>query len=71
MFTFIFYAVSVLNMLGEFFNVVTWLTLLVLDLVLYLCVPVIYTIIPLFENFTLLGLHGAAVVVYPLLFFQL
>ena len=33
----IFSAVSILNILGADLNVVTWLTLLVLELVLYLC----------------------------------
>ena len=37
---FIVSSASILNILGEFFNVVTWLTLLVLDLVLYLWITV-------------------------------
>ena len=65
-----FSAASILNMLGGFLNVVTWLTLLVLDLVLYLCVPVLFTMLSLFEVFPLLGSHWSEDLVYPLLFFQ-
>ena len=35
---------STLNMLSVFLNIVTWLTLLVIDLVLYLGVPVLSTL---------------------------
>ena len=63
-------AASMLNMLGEFLNVITWLTLLVLYLVLYLCVPVIFTMVSLFEVSPLLGSYWAEDLVYPLLFFQ-
>ena len=42
-------------MLGAFLNVVTWLTLLVLDLVLYLCVSVLFTMMYLFCNFSTSG----------------
>ena len=70
MWVFIFSVKSILNMLGAFFNVVTWLNLLVLDLVLYLCVPVLSTIMSLFVVFPLLGSHEAGVLVYLLLFFQ-
>ena len=41
---------STLNMLGAVLNVFTWLTFLVLDLVLYLCVMVIYTLMSLFDG---------------------
>ena len=33
----IFSAAYLLNILGEFLNVITWFTLLVLELILYLC----------------------------------
>ena len=56
--------VSILNILGVFLNVVTWLTLLVLDLVLYLCVPVPAILMSLFP---LQGSHGAVVLTYPFL----
>ena len=68
---FIFSVESILNMFGAFLNVVTWLTILVLDLVLYLFVPVIFTRMSLLCGFPLLGSHGAADLVYPILFFQL
>ena len=41
---FIFPDASTLNMLSVFLNIVTWLTLLVIDLVLYLGVPVLSTL---------------------------
>ena len=44
---FIFPDASTLNMLSVFLNIVTWLTLLVLDLVLYFCVLVLYNLISL------------------------
>ena len=70
-YVFVFYAASILNMLGVFFNVVTWLTILVLELVLYLCVPVIFTLVSLFAVYPLLVSHWAAALLYPILFFQI
>ena len=67
---FIFSDVSISNMLGAFLNFVTWLNLLMLDLVLYLCVLVISAIVQFLEFTPLLGSHGAAVLVCPFLFFQ-
>ena len=68
---FIVYAASILNILGAFLNAVTWLTLLVLDLLLYLCVPVLFNLISIFVGFPLMGSHGAMDLVYLLLFLQL
>ena len=48
---FIFYVASTGNILGALLKVVTWLNLLVLDLVLYLCVLVISTLISIFGVF--------------------
>ena len=47
----IFSAASVLKILGAVLNVVTWLTILVLDLVLYLCGPFLSIIMSLFAFF--------------------
>ena len=47
----IFSAASVLNLLGAVLNVVTWFTLLVLDLVLYLCGPLLSIMMSLFAFF--------------------
>ena len=58
---------SILNILGELLNVVTWLTL---DLVLYLQVPFLALLMSFFFFFPQ-GSHGAVVLVYPLLFFQI
>ena len=38
--------------MGAFLNVVTWLTLLVIDLILYLCLPVLYMLMSLFCGFS-------------------
>ena len=55
------------NCLGAFLNVVTWLTLLVLDMVLYLCVLSHSTLVPVFGFFPpLMGYHGAVLLVYPI-----
>ena len=62
----IFSSVFILNILGAVFNVVTWLTLLVLDLALYLCGTFISILMTLLCSFPLLGLHGVALLVYPL-----
>ena len=53
---FIFPVASILNILGAFLKVLTWLTLLVLDLVLYLCVIVLSTMISLFGVFSTYGI---------------
>ena len=61
---FIFSAVSVLNTLGAFLNVVTWLTLFMLDLVFYLCVLVFPTLVSLFGVFAASGItRGCAPVI--------
>ena len=71
---FIISAASILNMLGAFLNVVTWLTLLVLYLVLYLCVPVFFTLMSLFCGFFTSGITwgcGSIVsaFIFPILIF--
>ena len=53
-------------MLGAFLKVFTWLTLLVLDLVLYLCVIVLATLVLLLVFSPLLGSHGADNLMYPI-----
>ena len=53
--------------LDTLLKVLTWLTLLVIDLVLYLCVLVLYTMVSIFF-FQLMGSHGAALLVHSLLF---
>ena len=58
---------SISNILGEFLNVVTWLTL---DLVLYLCVPFLALLMSIFACFSPQVSHGEVVLVYPLLFFK-
>ena len=65
---FIVSATSILNILGAFLNVFTWLNILVLDLVLYLCVPVLSILMSLLAVFTLPGSHGSAALVYPFYF---
>ena len=52
----IFSAAYILNILGAVLNVVTWLTLLVLDLVLYLCGPFLSIIMSLFCGFSTSGI---------------
>ena len=52
--------------LGVFLNVVIWLTVLVLDMVLYLCVLDLSTLVPVFGIFSLLGSHGDMLLVYTL-----
>ena len=52
--------------LGAFLNMVTWLTILVLDLVLYLYVLCLSTLVPVFGMFILLESCGAVFLVYPL-----
>ena len=68
------FSASILNMLGAFLNVVTWLTLLVIDLVLYLCVPVLYTIMSLFGVSSTSGItwfcgSGVSAFIFPILIF--
>ena len=65
---FIFYFTSIGNILIEFSKVVTYLTLLVLDLVLYLLVIVFTTMMSIFDVFQLLVSHGDALILRPLLF---
>ena len=60
--------ISFLNIWDVFFKVVTRFTL---DLVLYLCVPFLALMMTLFHCFFPLWSHGAVVLVYPLLFFQI
>ena len=67
---FIFSVASTRNILGAFLKVVTLLTLLVIDLVIYLCVLVISTLISLFGFSKLMGPHVAVIRVYPILFSQ-
>ena len=61
---------SIENNLGGFLNVVTWLTILVLDMLLYFCGLVISTMAPVFGIFPLLVSHGAVIMVYPLWLYQ-
>ena len=63
-------AASILNILGAVLNVSIWLTLFVIDLVLYLCGPFIYILMPSFGGFPLLGSYGVTLLVYPLFFFN-
>ena len=70
-----FSAASILNMLCAFLNVVTWLTLLVLDLVLYLCVPVIYTLMHIFGIYSTSGItwgcgSDVPTFIFPILIFD-
>ena len=66
---FYFSSTSIKNMLGPFLNVVTWLTLLVLDLILYLCVPVLFTLMSLFCGFYTSGIAwGCGFVVSAFIF---
>ena len=61
--------VSILNIFGVFLNVVIWLTLLVLDLVLYLCVPVLAIPMSRFSSFSISGIKwGCGSCVSPLVF---
>ena len=52
----IFFVRSSGKSLGTLLNVVTWLTLLVLDMVLYLCVLRLYTLMPVFVTFSTYGI---------------
>ena len=61
---------SILNMFGAFLHVATWLTLLVLDLVLNLCALFYSLRCHFFADNSLPGLHGDASLVCPFLFFQ-
>ena len=61
----IFSAASILNILGVVLNVVIWLTLLVLDLVLYLCGPFLSIMLSISAVFPLSGSHGVALLVNP------
>ena len=49
---------------------VTWLNLLVIDMVLYLFVIVISTMVPVFGIFPLLVSRGGVLMVYPILLCQ-
>ena len=53
---FYFSTVSIVNMLGAFLNVFTWLNLLVIDLVLYLCVTFLFTLMSLFCGLSTYGI---------------
>ena len=59
---------SILKIVDEFLNVVTWLTL---DLVLYLCVPLLAVIMSFFPVFSPQISNGAVVLMYPILSFQI
>ena len=58
---FIFYVASTGNILGEILKVVTWLTLLVFDLVGYLCEMVLSTLISFFGVFLTSGIKWGCV----------
>ena len=69
---FIFSVASTGNILGAFLKMVTWLTLLVLDLVLYLCVLVLSNLISLFGVFstseiTRVCASGVPAFIFPIL----
>ena len=71
---FIFFAASILNMLGAFLKVVTWLNLLVIDLVFYLFVLILSTLMTLFVLFSTSGITwgcGSVVsaFIFPILIF--
>ena len=57
---------SIGKSLGGFLNVVTWLTLLIIDMVLYLCVLRLSTLVTVFGIFPLLGSHEDVLLVHPL-----
>ena len=48
----IFSTASILNILSAVLNVVTWLTFLVLDMVLYLCGPFMYILMSFICRFS-------------------
>ena len=52
----IFSATSILNIFGAFLNIVTWLTILVLDLVLFLCFPFLSIMISFLCGFSTPGI---------------
>ena len=54
----------ILNILGAVLNFSTWLTLLVLDLVLYFCEPFLSIIMSLLCSFSLLVSRGVALLLY-------
>ena len=62
----IFSATSILNILGTVLNVVTWLTLLVLDPVLYLFGMFLFNTMSFHCVFPLLGSHVVVPLVYSL-----
>ena len=66
----VFSVLSTWNIFNAFLKVVTWLTLLVLDIVLFLCLLFLSTIVSNFEVFNLLVSHWAALPLYPLSFSQ-
>ena len=63
-------AASILNILGAVLNVSIWLTLFVIDLVLYLCVPFMCIMMSLICVFTLLESPEVALLVCQLFFFN-
>ena len=67
---FIFSITPTGNILGEFLKVVTQLTLLVLDMILYLCVLVLFTLISIFGVSSTSGItwgraYGISVFILP------
>ena len=69
-----FFAASILNMLGAFLKVVTWLNLLVIDLVFYLFVLILSTLMTLYVLFSTSGITwgcGSVVsaFIFPILIF--
>ena len=72
----IYFSVSSIGKcLGAFLNVVTWLTILVLNMVLYLCVLVIYNLVQVFYLFTYVISwvwdSGVSALIVPILFFDI
>ena len=71
---FIFSVASTGNILGAFLKFVTWLTFLVPDLVLYLCVMVLSTLISLFGVYSTSGItwgraSGVSAFIIPIFIF--
>ena len=70
----IFSVASTWNILGEFSKVITWLILLVLDLVLYLFVMVISTLVSIFGVLSTSGItwgftYGVFTFIFPIFIF--
>ena len=62
------------NILGAFSKVVTWLTLFVIDMVLYLCVLIIYTMMSFLcvlsnSDFTWVCASGVSALIVPIFVF--